>query len=348
MIAISMFNNKGGVGKTTLTCNIASYIARYLSKRVLVVDCDPQCNSTQLMMGENQTYRLYQDKHFGRQYTTIRDILQPIEDGDSSISEDIRTIGREMNRFRVDLLPGHPGFSVIEDRLGAAWHELKGGDLGGIRRTNWNTFLCRKIQDRYDFAFFDLGPSLGSINRSVLIGCDTFVTPMGADIFSILGIRNIARWLETWMKQYDNGIELCQGESTGERLGDYQVADKLSIRSGYLGYTMQQYITKAKEGVRRPTKAYEEIINIVPSEIGDSLGDFFPDGLTVERAKLGDVPHLYSLIPLAQSVSAPIHDLKSADGLVGSQFKAREDYDAIIRSIVNNLMNNLKQTQRDS
>ncbi len=50
MIALAMFNNKGGVGKTTLTCNIASFLAKKENKRVLVIDCDPQCNATQLIM----------------------------------------------------------------------------------------------------------------------------------------------------------------------------------------------------------------------------------------------------------------------------------------------------------
>ncbi|MGD9164332.1 MAG: AAA family ATPase, partial [Chromatiales bacterium] len=88
------------------------------------------------------------------------------------------------NRFGVDLVPGHPSFSIIEDRLGAAWHDLQEGDLGGIRKTNWNLFLKDNIKNRYDYVLYDLGPSLGSINRSVLIGCDKFMTPMGTDIFS--------------------------------------------------------------------------------------------------------------------------------------------------------------------
>src|SRR5438128_5672808 len=55
MISISMFNNKGGVGKTTLTCNVAAFFASQRYKRVLVVDCDPQCNCTQLVMGQEFT-----------------------------------------------------------------------------------------------------------------------------------------------------------------------------------------------------------------------------------------------------------------------------------------------------
>lgn len=340
MIALAMFNNKGGVGKTTLTCNIASYLARKENKRVLVVDCDPQCNATQLIMGESYAADLYFSDSAMGTTTTISDILRPIEDGDSTISDNIVPIKSSDNRFGVDLIPGHPSFSIIEDRLGAAWHDLMGGDIGGIRKTNWNTFLKEKIKNNYDFVLYDLGPSLGSINRSVLIGCDKFMTPMGTDIFSILGIRNISTWLESWVDRYQNGLQLCERNSAG-RLGHFKISTALPITSGYVGYTMQQYITKSKGGVRRPTRAYEEIISNVPNEIENSLSTYLSVGMNNTNLQLGDVPHLYSLIPLAQSVSAPLFELKSGDGIVGTQGKQKEQYEEILSGICANLTNNI-------
>lgn len=335
-----MFNNKGGVGKTTLTCNVAAFFATQLNRKVLIVDCDPQCNCTQLVMGQKFTTNFYWGSNTEKEATTIKDILQPIEDGDSQINSNVHPIQASENRFQVDLIPGHPGFSIVEDRLGSAWHELLAGDLGGIRKTNWNTDLCQSLKDKYDFVFFDLGPSLGSINRSVLVGCDKFVTPMGSDIFSILGVRNISAWLTQWLKLYDNGIMLCE-DRTPNRLQDYVIKREIDITSGYLGYTMQQYITKSKGGVRRPTAAYEDIIKDVPNEVSGALGKFFSNCVTIEEAHMGDVPHLYSLIPLAQAVAAPIFDLKGGDGLVGAQFKQREQYIDIITGIVDSLSRNL-------
>lgn len=339
MISISMFNNKGGVGKTTLTCNIASYFARELSLRVLVIDCDPQCNATQLIMGEEFATEFYLNNQGKDSVTTIRDVLAPIEDGDSNIAGALLPILSSRNRFGVDVVPGHPGFSTIEDRLGAAWHELLGGDIGGIRKTNWNAALRRLLQDRYDLVFYDLGPSLGSINRCVLIGCDYFLTPMGADIFSILGIRNIANWIDHWSGLYQNSLTLCEQRNPG-RLQEYAIAQSPAILKGYIGYTMQQYIAKSKEGVRIPTSRYETILNMVPRVIEESLESYLKPGVTVESAKLGDVPHLYSLIPLAQSVSSPILALKSADGLVGSQYRLRDDYEKIIRAMCKHIAEN--------
>jgi len=340
MVSIAMFNNKGGVGKTTLTNNIASYISEIKQKRVLVVDCDPQCNSTQLLMGEDFARDLYWNGSDDKNVTTISQILQPIEDGDSSISAKIVPIKSSQTRFNVDLIPGSPKLSIIEDRLGAAWHELKGGDIGGIRKTNWNTFLLDSIKNSYDFVFYDLGPSLGSINRSVLIGCDYFLTPMGTDIFSILGIRNIAEWLRSWLSLYDNSLKLCEDRTPGT-LVKFNIPSEVKIKHGYIGYTIQQYITKSYGGVRRPTKAYEEIINGVPNEIEQSLGGYLKTNLHKDDLKLGDVPHLYSLIPLAQSNSSPLLKLKGTDGLVGSQFKQVQDYERILKEIVDKLFNNL-------
>lgn len=340
MLSISIINNKGGVGKTTLTCNIASYFAKIGNKRVLVVDCDPQCNATQLIMGEEFATNFYWNETGNSKITTIRDILQPIEDGDSDISNNIKPILSSKNRFGVDLIPGHPGFSIIEDRLGAAWHDLLGGDIGGIRKSNWNAALCNRISDQYDIVFFDLGPSLGSINRCVLMGCDYFLTPMGTDIFSILGVKNIANWIDHWVELYEKSILLC-GQRYPGRLDGFNIIESPQIKHGYLGYTMQQYITKSKEGVRRATVAYEKIISMVPQEINNSLGKYFANGISIEEAKLGDVPHLYSLIPLAQSVACPILELRSSDGLVGSQFKQRDDYEKIIKGIYQHLSENI-------
>ncbi|MEH6685742.1 MAG: ParA family protein [Halopseudomonas sabulinigri] len=342
MITLAMFNNKGGVGKTTLTCNAAAFIAQRMNKRVLIVDCDPQCNATQLIMGEEYATNLYFSGKSIKETSTISSILQPIEDGDATISIDITPIKSSENRFGVDLIPGHPSFSIIEDRLGAAWHDLQGGDLGGIRKTNWNTFLREKIKDRYDFVLYDLGPSLGSINRSVLIGCDKFMTPMGTDIFSILGIRNISSWFGSWVEKYENSIRLCE-KNTPNRLEAFGIPSKLSITSGYVGYTMQQYITKSKGGIRRPTKAYERIIDNVPEEIQRSLENYLSQNMDINSLPLGDVPHLFSLIPLAQSVSCPLFDLQSKDGLVGAQGKQRDQYEEILESICARLINNLAQ-----
>jgi cellulose biosynthesis protein BcsQ len=340
MKSVAMFNNKGGVGKTTLLCNLAACLSLAMKKRVLVVDCDPQCNTTQLIMGEEFAASFYWDEAHSKKWTTIADVLTPIHEGDSDISGQFEPIGRRENRFGVDLIAGHPTLSFLEDKLSEAWTNVTAGDIGGYRRTNWARNLCEKFAQNYDIVLFDVGPSLGAINRSVLLGCDYFVTPMGTDIFSILGIRNISQWLGEAIRSYEHGIARCEERSPGgfERYG---IPKLPSISNGFAGFTLNQYLTRSKGGERVATERYEEIIRKVPAEIDGLRQHYGRQGLTSNAAKLGDIPHLYSLIPLAQTRAAPIISLAAKDGIVGSQYRMVDTYQEIVSTIATNFLRNI-------
>lgn len=340
MISISFFNNKGGVGKTTLTCNIAAHFAIGLRKRVLLVDCDPQCNATQLVLADKETEKLYRLRDGKGKTGTILDAVRPLQLGDASIDSRVQPLISSTNRFGIDVLAGHPRLSMVEDTLSTAWSDASGGKIGGIRISNWCTSLCAAVEDRYDIAFFDIGPSLGSLNRTVLLGTHFFVSPMGADLFSIFGIKNIAEWLSHWLTAYRRGLENAEQDSPGA-LAEFNIQTDPLIKRGFAGYTVQQYIAKSKAGVRRPTKAYESLLREIPEAINGSLQNFFPRTVSANSVHLGDVPHMYSLVPLAQTVNAPIMELMAKDGLVGSQFKQAESYAENLHSIAHNLAKNV-------
>lgn len=124
MRTLSFFNNKGGVGKTTLSTNVAHYFARQ-GKQVLYVDCDPQCNATQLMLTEEQHERIYLSSKNDEQAerdslaNTVYSLFIPLREGETDIEPDIRPVRSE--RFGVDVLPGHPALSNIEDVMSDAW-----------------------------------------------------------------------------------------------------------------------------------------------------------------------------------------------------------------------------------
>lgn len=332
MKILSFFNNKGGVGKTTLTGNIAAYFSAEMAKRVLIVDCDPQCNITQYILGDDKTIELYwpaSGQKDDPKIKTIMDVVQPIVDGDASIARNVRPISGRNNRFGVDLLPGNPRFSLFEDQLSQAWTDIPSGKAGGFRITNWLRSYLSLQAKNYDVALIDVSPSLGALNRSVLLSCDNFITPLGADAFSLLGVRNISRWISGWTDYYTVALEQAERLNPGA-LEKFEVPRDMPIKTGYVGYTLQQYIAKSKEGIRRPTRAYERILNDVPDEVATYLSLFSPkkDGL-----HLGDVPNLYSLIPLAQTVNSPIIGLRAKDGLVGSQFSQTATYKEIIGNL---------------
>jgi len=342
MKVLSFFNNKGGVGKTTLTCNLAAHLARQ-GHRVIVVDVDPQCNATILTLGEDRAAPLYWTEEPSEEQarvTNLWSILEPIELGEASIMSKVSPIYAASNRFAFDLIPGHPRVSIIEDRLSNAWRDAIGGDIGGLRRTNWVVTLAADLAPRYDLMILDLGPSLGSLNRTALLGSDFFVTPMGADVFSILGLRNISSWLRDWTAVYSRAVDNCESASPGT-VARFGLATSLPILHGFAGYTVQAYIAKFKQGEKRPTKAFERVTSSFAGEVQKNLAKFFSIGMQMEDALLGEVPNMYSLIPLAQTANAPIVDLRSSDGLVGSHYNQAKRYVEILSGVAAALARNI-------
>jgi cellulose biosynthesis protein BcsQ len=345
--SICFFNNKGGVGKTTLACNVAAYLAQKDGLSVLLVDADPQCNATQLILPDDTTETLYSTE-FGPGHLkvdTLKQVLQPIFEGDATLSGRVAVAKPDSNRFGVSLLPGHPQIALLEDVLSHNWTQFLGHALGGARVSNWNTQLLRNISHDYDLIIYDVGPSLGALNRSVLIGVDYFISPMGCDIFSLIGIKNIANWVEKWQKNYDEAYARCK-EDFGN-IDQYKVRRGSDSMARFIGYTVQQYLTKTIRSEMRPTAAFEEILEKIPSEIKRSLSRIFVRGLDLEHVKLGDVPHMFSLVPLAQTRHTPIHGLTSKDGLSGGQFGQQRQYISFIGGLAKSLISNLK-TARES
>jgi len=333
---ISFFNNKGGVGKTTTSCNVAAGLSQYLDKKVLYVDLDPQCNATLLILGEERVSDVYWNYPGDTQ--TILEVVNPIIDDETSIDFSESNIFKGKNRFGVDIIMGHPRLSSIEDRLGEAWVKVQGGEIGALRRTNWCNDLVARVRDDYDYIVIDLGPSLGALNRSALIASDYFVSPMSIDIFSIIGLKNIREWIDDWSAKYQRGITNLSETRGAEILDRYPIETKIRILNGCLGYTTQTYASrKSKSGEKRPTKAYEKILEKFDEEFIENLGDFIASPSKNGNHILGQIPNMFSLAPLAQSNASPIRDLKSSDGIFGAHYSQSKEYSAIFDKVSENI-----------
>lgn len=336
MDVVAFFNNKGGVGKTTLACNFAAFEAREVGRRTLVIDLDPQCNSTQLMLAESDWEDIYENADSSSDVSVMAP-LRPIRLGDSTVDTD-RIPLRFSDRFQVSVLPGHPALSVLEDILGQSWGEFRGGNVGGARRTCWLRALQPALAESFDLVVMDLGPSLGALNRSALIGSTHFVTPMASDLFSLYALDNIAVWFKRWTKEYEQGYAATIDELRDSGLAEDVVAAELELRSGFLGYTVQQYVTGTRGGGRRKIEAYESYRRQIPER---AQGLVQLSRFSTEELDLGTVPNMFSMIPLAQTAHSPIGFMTKSDGIIGAQASQQERYlqqlSAIFEAIDNRL-----------
>ena len=334
MRSIAFFNNKGGVGKTTLLCNVASCL-KDRGKRVLLIDADPQCNATIYLFSQEKIEEMYSSKTT----KTIYDLVTPIKKGYKSLEyEDVPIVKSE--GFGIDVILGDTKLAVAEDLFSKEWIDL---NTSFSERALTSTFFLKnvfeKVKDKYDYVLFDMGPSLGSLNRLVLLNCDYFIIPMSSDIFNLKAVENIGRSLRSWQSKINSVLENIEEDNDGE---EYVIGgEKLQISPKFLGYVSQQYNTKTNGGIKRPVKAYDRIIQKMPEKIESFLADFYKKSSNMPELCIGSIPTMNSLIPLSQIASKPIYKLTGSDGVVGAHFKKVQDSKDVFESIVDKLLNSI-------
>jgi cellulose biosynthesis protein BcsQ len=335
MKSIAFFNNKGGVGKTTLLCNIASYISIKDRKKVIIIDADPQSNATIYLLDFDKIIELYKKPNSNG---TINELFKDLRKTSNYYNKDLPITTSD--RFSVDLIPGDPNISLFEDFLSKDWFDGINGEPRGLRTTLVFLDLINKLKFLdYDYAFFDVGPSLGAINRSVLLACDYFLLPMSSDIFSLKALENIDVTLNNWKKSFSAGI--VKYRSTEKETFQIKQGEAVDFKLKFIGYITQQYTAKKKEGVRQAVRAYDKIIKEIPAKITEHLVPFNSTQKKTINYSLGEIPTLHSLIPLSQKANAPIFDLKADDGIVGAHFAKVKDFEEILKKITVQLKKNL-------
>lgn len=331
MKSVAVFNNKGGVGKTTLLTNLAAHLALKHDKKVLVIDADPQCNATQTLFQDSVLSELYDNKGS----FTVDSIVRPLAQGRGYS----KTLQPKMSApFNVDVIPGDPRLALTEDILAGDWGQATGGQTRGLRTNFVFAHLLQRCTE-YDIVFFDMGPSLGAINRAVLLGADYFLTPMSIDIFSLRAIDNISVSLGKWRKALEFALQ--QIEDNGE-LSDLEVSDP-KWRLDFAGYVTQQYTAKrVDESGRRPVRAFDKIMQKIPGIITDLAESVGLDSTEKGRDfELGSIPNFHSLIPMSQTSRKPVFALSGSDGVVGAHFQKVKEFESIISEISNRLLGNI-------
>ena len=180
MISISFVNMKGGVGKTTLAINVADFLTKRNSKRVLLVDVDPQFNATQCLI-ESSEYI----KHLGAGGTTIVDIFNYAKAATVSVVEGKTTKDTKpydsITPFRTTR-----GFDLIPSRLDLFRFEMAPGQGTENRLKNYLNHI--KGQNEYDICIIDCPPTPSVWMTSALLSSDYYLIPSKPDPISMTGL----------------------------------------------------------------------------------------------------------------------------------------------------------------
>ena len=183
---LTFFNNKGGVGKTSLVYHLAWMLSER-GYRVLACDLDPQANLTSMFLEEDRLESVYEGSDGAPSPSgTIFECVRPLMEVGDLRSPTLQEITTELR-----LIPGDLALAGFEDTLSAEWpNALRTADLYRPFRilTAFSTIMqngARQMDASIILA--DVGPNLGAINRSALISTEYVVVPVGADLFSLRG-----------------------------------------------------------------------------------------------------------------------------------------------------------------
>jgi len=317
---IAFFNNKGGVGQTSLVYHLA-WMYSDLGLRVLAVDLDPQANLTAAFFDEDTLEDILGDN--SHQLTVYRSIL-PLVQGTGHTKEPYPLIVGD----GPAVLPGDLSLSSFEDELSSQWPFALSGSERAFRVLSafWRVMQLAAQENDSQVILMDLGPNLGAINRAGLIAADYVVIPLSPDLFSLQGLRNLGPAFEKWRREWKDRLER-------------QPRMDLELPAGRIepvGYVVQQHSVR----LDRPVKAYERWINRIPQDYRTYvLAEPAGAGVSLQNDphKLALLRHYRSLMPMAQEARKPMFHLKPADGAIGAHFQsvleARKDFQALAEAI---------------
>jgi len=313
---LTFFNNKGGVGKTSLIYHLAWRFAG-LHKRVVVVDLDPQANLTAAFLDEEKIEWLWEEKASG---STIYQCVNPL----TGVGDIVEPVLQNMST-NLYLLPGDVALSSYEDALSKEWPDSM-GDSNLYRPMRvlssfWQVMQMASQKIGADIILVDIGPNLGAINRSVLIATDYVATPLGADLFSLQGLKNLGPTLKSWKNLWKKRLNNWESSAEAQNFPDFQLPEG---KMQPIGYLCQQHSVR----LDRPVKAYDKWVKRIPNVYRQTmLGESVSSEIKPEDDVycLATIKHYRSLIPMAQEHRKPIFKLTSADGAIGSHANAVQD-----------------------
>ena len=276
---IATVNMKGGVGKTTLTVNIATCLAKIHRKKVLVVDLDTQISATLSMISpaefakcrkENRTLRYLVSQSINRYGVQVNDPEEKVyQVKDLVIPHVCQVQGLDLLVGDIDLYDEFLVSEMLYNR--SLLYEEK-----QTFQQTWSKFertLIKGILDpamkNYDFIILDCAPGYNLITRSSIVASDYYLMPARPEPLSVVGIQFLERRIEKLREVYreDNSINI-------QLLG--------IVFSMSAGFTLSRYYQKVMDRVAADFSTAKIFKTKIPNDvnIAKAVDEFIPASLS--------------------------------------------------------------------
>lgn len=363
MKIISLFNNKGGVGKSTLGFHLG-HALKELGNKVLMIDLDPQCNLTIFGIETEKLHQIWQEEDdfiddFESAFTANPDIvnhsrsihfvLKPTEDGLSDLATLPPVVSLDAN---LDLLPGRLSIHKYENKIAERWNGAYQGDNLSIRTITNIRNICMRYheQNSYDYILIDTSPSLGILNKTIISTVDGFLVPAQPDMFSLYGIRNIGNSLSLWQKDFNTIYSLISEDKRRkfpERFVQFLGFTIYNAKpySGLNNYDLAQahfyYLEKIPDVINEFIKEENRrhlSQDMLETPIGKKATihthNTFPSVAQALKCPMWDVPDVYSKMRKAEPERLKISGLEVNQGSFGLYRDTKEKYLQFTRDLL--------------
>lgn len=313
---ITLFNHKGGTGKTVSAYHIGWKLTKE-NKKVLLVDGDSQVNLTALALGFERFDEYYENEK--TRYKNIKDGIAPVLEGKPAALEEF-DCPTAANNHDLFVLPGHADLSSYEGQISLA--QETGGSLSVMKNIPGAIHaLIALIEEKHniDYTVVDLNPGLGAINQNFFMASDAFIVPTNPDPFSLMAISTLGSYLVKWNDWKNSNFHKFED-------ADYPLYKATPIFIGTLNSRFNKHASKA-------AKKFDQRIKQIDEKVTESL---FPTlreaGMTAEDSTyikafeeckdkltpdnvglyaLARIPDFQSLVHTATRCEVPIFELTS-------------------------------------
>ncbi|MBN3899929.1 MAG: AAA family ATPase [Nostoc sp. NOS(2021)] len=299
---ISIFNNKGGVGKTTILWNLADAIARK-EKRVLMVDFDPQCNLSLAVLGTDTFTKTLptQNVPYG---TTIRAYLQRFLQNTGGF--EFFSHKGPHTHSNAEIIAGDFWLNVYSESLSVGSDLLTGtGVAKYVVLRDLIDFANKRngVEDSYDYALIDLPPSFGALVRAALYSSDYFIVPCTSDTFSAYCVGLIGEMLPGFFQDWGSGFK--RFKSSNPYLTQY---DQLGSPK-FAGWIFNGFDTRNNQLVKADQIHHDKISDSIRTDLIPRLNGNLCQGLP-NNYQIGEIEDMNVLVQNSIWQNVPVSQLE--------------------------------------